>query len=86
MVSILSDSDALWESEPGLFGTRENLELPCFQTIAATPLRPLPPSCPVCSPSAAVSHPIGGGSAAIHRTMLPNSRRVRWLSATRSQQ
>jgi hypothetical protein len=33
---------------------------------------------PVCFSSAAVSHPAGGGSAQIRRSMVPNSRRVRW--------
>jgi len=34
---------------------------------------------------AAVPYPVCKGSAAIRRTMLPNSRRVRWLSASSSQ-
>jgi hypothetical protein len=38
---------------------------------------------PVCSPDAA-PYPVGKGSAAIRRTMLPKSRRVRWLSANSS--
>ena len=38
---------------------------------------------PVCLPAAA--YPVGTGSAAIRRTMLPNNRRVRWLSASSSQ-
>ena len=37
---------------------------------------------PVRFPAAA--YPVGTGSAAILRTMPPNSRRVRWLSASSS--
>ena len=39
---------------------------------------------PVCLP-AAVPYPVCKGSAAIRRTMLPNSCRVRWLSASNNQ-
>ena len=69
----------------GLFRLREELELPCFQAIAPTPPRPLPPCCPVCFSSAAVSYPAGTGSAQIRRSMAPNSRRVRCPSASNSQ-
>jgi hypothetical protein len=39
---------------------------------------------PVCF-SVAAPYPVSKGSAAIRRSMLPNSRRVRWLSASSSQ-
>src|SRR5664280_1600014 len=39
---------------------------------------------PVCF-SAAAPYPVSKGSAAIRRSMLPNSRRVRWLSASSRQ-
>jgi hypothetical protein len=39
---------------------------------------------PVCLPAAA-PYPVGEGSPAIRRTMLPNSRRLRWLSAKSNQ-
>ena len=32
-----------------------------------------------------LAYPAGKGSEAIRRTMLPNSRRIRWLSASNSQ-
>jgi hypothetical protein len=38
---------------------------------------PLPPSAPSFRLPAANLYPVGSGSAAIRRTMLPNSRRVR---------
>jgi hypothetical protein len=39
---------------------------------------------PVWFPFAAAPHPAGTGRASIRRSMLPNSRRVRWLSASSS--
>src|SRR3970282_660871 len=49
-----------------------------FQAISHTPLRPPSFLRPVCL--AAAPYPVGKGSAAIRRTMLPNRRGVRWLS------
>jgi hypothetical protein len=40
---------------------------------------------PVGFPCGSAPYPAGTGSAAIRRTMLPKSRRVRWLSANRRQ-
>lgn len=37
----------------------------------------------ICTPHS--PYPVGSGSVAIRRTMLPKSRRVRWLSANSSQ-
>jgi len=53
-----------------------------FQTFFQTPVRLLPVRS-ACFPAAA--YPVGTASAAIRRTMLTNSRRVRWLSARSSQ-
>ena len=59
----------------------EELKVPYFQSLAAKPSHPIPPSCPLCFSSAAVSYPGATGNAAIRRTMTPNSGRVRWASA-----
>ena len=46
-----------------------------------------PPASPLAEIRSArrLAYPAGKGSEAIRRTMLPNSRRVRWLSASSSQ-
>ena len=81
-ISIPNDSGGPGGDQLWLFRVRENLEVPYFKPF----LRHLSvPSLlrPVCFPAAA--YPVGIGSAAIRHTMLPNNRRVRWLSARSSQ-
>src|ERR1035438_6957167 len=66
-----------------LFPVGKNLEVPHFKRVLRhLSVRPLTPS-PVRFPAAA--YPVCIGSAAIRRTMLPNNRRVRWLSASINQ-
>jgi hypothetical protein len=68
----------------GPFWVRKNPEVPHFRRLlrhlsVPSPLRPF------CFPAAA-RYPDGTGRASIRRTMLPNSRRVRWPSAGKSQE
>jgi hypothetical protein len=56
-------------------------ELAHFQAISPDTL----PSPSPCTKFLSHSYPVGNGSAAIRRTIFPNSRRVRWLSASSSQ-
>ena len=64
----------LQEGGCGLFGLREDLELPYFQAIAPTPPRPPAPFCPLCSPSAARRCPVGRGSASEPQSAWPGIR------------
>ena len=68
-------------SPAGKFQNREALS---FQCIPQTPLRPSPPWPHNFAAPIASLYPLATVSPPIRRTMLPNSRRVRWLSASSS--
>jgi hypothetical protein len=83
MPSIPSDSGDPRRGQSCLFRVKENQELPIFKRF----LRDLSVSSslhPVSFPAAA-PYPVGKGSAAIRRSMLPKSRRVRCPSASINQ-
>ena len=79
--SIPTASGSPGMGQLSLLRVRKNAKVPHFKRFlthlsAPSFLRP------VYFPAAAC-YPVGKGSAAIRRSMLPNSRRVRWLSANR---
>ncbi len=63
----------------------KNLEILHFQCIPQTPLLPSRPGHPDFAVPIASVYPVATARAPIRRTMLPNSRLVRWLSASISQ-
>lgn len=72
----------------GLWHNNETRNLCVFNS--ALPRLSAPPSFPSesspLSPALTRSHPVGTGSASVLRTMLPKSRRLRWLSAGSNQE
>ena len=66
------------------FAGTKNREFPQFEALSRTPL-PRPPSSSRLVSPCCRAYPAGSGKPSIRRSMLPNKRRVRWLSASNSQ-
>ena len=86
----LSTTFSCWKAQPATrqpeahVGMQPTGRLTRFPAIRWTPRHPF--ACfPSLFPAACGLYPAGNGNAAILPSMAPNSRRVRWLSASSSQ-